>query len=65
MCSEEIPQHQFSLGFAVRAAFLRHSDLHKVIKMTGYFNGITPADGTENLIHSEVKRTDNQEYGNE
>jgi hypothetical protein len=33
--------------------------------MTGYFNGITPADGTENLIHSEVKRTDNQEYGNE
>ena len=65
MRSEEITQHQFSLGLALRTAFLRHSDLHEAIKMTGYFNGITPADGTENLIHCEVKRADNQEYGNE
>jgi hypothetical protein len=61
MVGEKILQYYFSLGSAVRAALIIKCDLYQVIEMSGDPDGVTSLNGTQDLIHSDVERTECEE----
>jgi hypothetical protein len=58
MVGEKIFQYYFSLGSAVRSAFIIKCDLYQVIEMSGDPDSVTFLNGTQDLIHSDVERTE-------
>jgi hypothetical protein len=63
MVGEKIFQYYFSLGTTVRVASIVQCYLYQVIEMAGDLHGVTFFNGTQDLIHSNVKRTECEERG--
>jgi len=61
MVGEKIFQYYFSLGTTVRVASIVQCDLNQVIEMAGDLHGVALLNGPQDLIHSNVERTECEE----
>lgn len=61
MVGEKIFQYYFSLGTTVGVASIVQCDLYQVIEMAGDLYGVTFFNGPQDLIHSNVERTECEE----